>query len=61
MNDDEIRAEIERRMQRAKDLKIKEVLWSLHNYFQFHNKWKADGPPHASSPKMFVSKNSSGP
>lgn len=30
MGDDEIRAEIEQRKQRAKDLKIRELLWSLY-------------------------------
>jgi len=44
MDANELRSEIERRKKRAEDLKIKEILWSLHNYFRFHNTWKRDDP-----------------
>jgi hypothetical protein len=47
MNDDELRAEIERRKKHAEDLKIKETLWSLREYFRFHDKWERDDPEFA--------------
>jgi hypothetical protein len=47
MDANELRSEIERRKKRAEDLKIKDILWSLHNYFRFHNTWKRDDPEYA--------------
>lgn len=42
MDGSELRAEIERRKKRAEDLKIREVLWSLHNYFRCCDNWKRE-------------------
>lgn len=45
MEPDEVHAEIERRKKRAKDLKIREVLWSLYNsHFMRYEAWIREDP-----------------
>jgi hypothetical protein len=45
MEPDEVHAEIERRKKRAKDLKIREVLWSLYNsHFLRYEAWIRENP-----------------
>ena len=39
----ELRAEIERRKKRAQDLKLPEVLWSLHGYLRCCDSWSREG------------------
>jgi hypothetical protein len=42
MTPEEIRAEVERRRQRARDLKIRETLWDLEKTFRGHRIWLRD-------------------
>ncbi|SRR5712691_13211536 len=42
MEPNEIRAEVERRKQRAEDLKIRETLWSLHRHFSHCETWRRE-------------------
>src|SRR5271155_5507167 len=44
MTPDEIRAEVERRRQRARDLKIRETLWDLRKSFRANKLWLRDDP-----------------
>src|ERR1700681_1284539 len=41
---DEIRAEVARRKQRARDLKVRELLLALHKYFEFYRSWSRSEP-----------------
>lgn len=47
MTPDEIRAEVERRRQRARDLKIRETLWDLEKSFKAYKIWLRDDPQFA--------------
>lgn len=47
MTPEEIRAEVERRKQRAKDLKIRETLWDLQKSFRSYKHWLRDDPQFA--------------
>jgi len=47
MEPDEIRAEVERRKQLARDLKIREVLWDLEKHFRNYRAWLRDDPQFA--------------
>jgi hypothetical protein len=44
MTPDEIRVEVERRKQRARDLKIREALWDLEKSFRGYRLWLRDDP-----------------
>jgi hypothetical protein len=44
MTPEEIRAEVERRKQRARDLKIRETLWGLEKGFRGYRLWMRDDP-----------------
>jgi hypothetical protein len=44
MTPEEIRAEVERRKQRAKDLKIRETLWDVTKTFRAYRLWLRDDP-----------------
>jgi hypothetical protein len=47
MTPEEIRAEVERRKQRARDLKIRETLWDLQKSFRSYKHWLRDDPQFA--------------
>jgi hypothetical protein len=47
MTPEEIRAEVERRKDRARDLKIRETLWDLQKSFRSYKHWLRDGPQFA--------------
>jgi hypothetical protein len=44
MTPDEIRAEVEHRKKRARDLKIRETLWALEKSFRGYRLWLRDDP-----------------
>jgi hypothetical protein len=44
MNTDEIRAEIERRKQRARDLRLREMLWRLYEHLRRYEKLLVEDP-----------------
>lgn len=47
MTPEEIRAEVERRKQRARDLKIREILWDLEKSFRSYRYWLREDPQFA--------------
>ncbi len=47
MTPEEIRAEVERRRQHARDLKVREVLWYLEKSFRSYRVWLRDDPQFA--------------
>jgi len=47
MAPEEIRADVERRKRRAKDLKIREILWDLEKSFRSYKHWLRDDPQFA--------------
>jgi len=47
MTPEEIRAEVERRKDRARDLKIRETLWDLQKSFRSYKHWLRDDPQFA--------------
>ena len=47
MTPEEIRAEVERRKERARDLKIRETLWDLEKSFRSYRHWLRDDPQFA--------------
>jgi hypothetical protein len=60
MTPDEIRAEVERRKQRARELKIRETLWHLETSFRSYRHWLREEPQFGVRmvyPRIELSKN----